>query len=321
MTFDFTRRGMMAGLTGASVAAMIPVQLRAETAAGPVVRTTSYTRRVGEAEVTTLLDGYFLLDRTLITNIDPALVTERLSAAYLDPAAPLPLAIGVHLIRAGDSLTLVDAGAGVAFGPTSGRLAAALGDIGVTPDQITRVVLTHMHPDHIGGLMAGEAAAFGTASLHVSATDLAFWTDESIAASVPEGVQPFFALARGVAAAYGDRLVPFDGEADLGQGLTTLPLPGHTPGHTGLRLSSGKEQLLIWGDAAAIAALQFSHPDAGIVFDADGAMAAATRRKLLDMAAADKLLVAGTHLPFPGLGHVEARDGAYAFVPEEWRLL
>ena len=138
---------------------------------------------------------------------------------------------------------------------------------------------------------------------------------------MPESAQGFFALARGVAAAYGERVTPFDGDADLGQGITAIAMPGHTVGHTGYRLSSGAEQLIIWGDMTSIAALQFSHPEAGITFDTDSAMASDTRRKMLDMIATDKLAVAGTHLPFPGFGHVEARDGAFAWVPEEWKFV
>lgn len=230
----------------------------------------------------------------------------------------MPLAISAHLIRQGDQLTLIDAGSGSAFGPSSGLLASSLAALGIAPAAINRVVLTHMHPDHIGGLLGAGGAVFANASLHVAQTELGFWTDEAIAAAVPEAMQGFFALARGVAEAYGDRVMPFDGDADLGQGLTAIALPGHTPGHTGFRLSSGMAELVIWGDMAAIAALQFTHPEAGITFDADGAVAAATRKAALAMFAADRVAVAGTLLPFPGVGHVEQRGAAFAWVPEEW---
>jgi glyoxylase-like metal-dependent hydrolase (beta-lactamase superfamily II) len=317
-----SRRGLFGGVAGATALAAFGAPRLAFAQAAPAVMATLYDRRVGDMTVTTLLDGYFPMGLEILTGIDTAQVGADLAAAYIDPAGPIPIAISTHMIRSGNDITLIDTGAGGAFGPTSGRLAAALTAAGVTPDAITRVVLTHMHPDHIGGLMAGDAAAFPNASVHVAQTDLAFWTDEAIAASVPESAQPFFALARAVAAAYGERVMPFDGDnVDLGGGVTSIAMPGHTPGHTGYRLSSGSDQMVIWGDVAAIAALQFAKPDVGITFDADGAKAIETRKKVLAMAAADKIAVAGTHLPFPGVGHVEVKGDAFAWVPEEWKFL
>jgi glyoxylase-like metal-dependent hydrolase (beta-lactamase superfamily II) len=317
-----SRRGLLGSAAGAAAFAALgaPRMTRAQSALAP--RATLYDRRVGDLTVTTLLDGYFPLDLEILTGIDPAAAAADLTAAYLDPAGPIPVAISTHMIRSGDDITLIDTGAGGAFGPTSGHLAAALTAAGVAPDAVTRIVLTHMHPDHIGGMMAGEAAAFPNASIHVAQTDLTFWTDEAIAASVPAEAQPFFALARAVAAAYGERITPFDGDnVDLGGGLTSIAMPGHTPGHTGYRLSSGSDQLVIWGDVAAIAALQFARPEVGLTFDVDGAKAAETRRQVLAMAATDKIAVTGSHLPFPSLGHVEAKGDAFAWVPEEWKYL
>ncbi len=319
-----SRRGLFGTAAAATALAALgaPRLVLAQTAdAAPAMRPMLYDRKLGDITVTTLLDGSFNLGLEILTNADPAVVEASLAAAYLDPKAAIPIPITAYLVRSGDQITLIDAGAGVAFGPGAGRLIPTLAAAGVAPEAVNRVILTHMHPDHIGGLMTGEAATFANASVHVSGTDLNFWTDEAIAASVPESAQGFFALARGVAAAYGDRITPFDGDADLGGGVTAIAMNGHTPGHTGYRLSSGSEQLIIWGDTAALAALQFSHPDIGISFDADGAAAAETRKKVLAMAVADKIAVSGCHLPFPGFGHVEAKGDAFAWVPEEWKNL
>ena len=319
-----SRRGLFGSIAGATALAAIgaPRITLAQTAATPTgPRPVMYDRRVGDLTFTTLLDGYLGLGQDLLTKADPAIVAAQLAAAYLDPTAAIPVPVSTHLIRSGADITLIDAGAGGAFGPTAGRHLVALEAAGVAPDAVTRIVLTHMHPDHIGGLVTDADAVFPNATLHVSATDLAFWTDATIAASVPDMAKPFFALAANVAKAYGARVMPFDGDADLGGGLTAIAMPGHTPGHTGYRLSSGNDQLIIFGDVAAFASLQFSNPDIGISFDADGAVASATRKKVLAMLAADKIAIAGSHLPFPGVGHVEARGDAFAWVPEEYKYL
>lgn len=321
MTLTVSRRSLLATTGGATAAALLttPQPALAQTASsGP--RVITYTRTVGEVEITTLLDGYFLLEQAWVTALDPTVIAEGLSAAALDPAAALPLAITGYLIRQGESLTLMDAGAGGSLGPTAGNLVAMLAGIEVTPDQITRMVLSHLHPDHIGGALAGEATTFPNATVHLSGTELSFWTDPANVAAVPDAIRPWFDLAGAFVAAYGERVQPFEGDVDLGNGLSAVAMPGHTPGHTGYRVSSGVAQALLWADSTAVASLQFAHPDAGIVFDTDSAQGAATRRRVLDMAVADRMLVSGSHMPFPGFGHVAKRGDAYAWVPEEWKL-
>ena len=315
-----SRRHLMLSATGAALA--LPFLGRglalAQEPAAPAFLPTVHTRALGGLTVTTIADGHFDFSQDLVVNLDDAAYQSSLRAAYLDPAQPIRVPVSVHLIRQGDQLTLIDAGGGTAFGPTTGNLAASLQAIGVTPDRIGRVVMTHLHPDHAGGLLSEAGAVFANASLHVHEDELAFWTDAEAAAAAPEMMQPFFALAQAMRDAYGERVQTFADGTDLGGGLTAMALPGHTPGHSGLRLSDGDAQMVILGDAAALAALQFRHPDAGIAFDIDPARAAETRRNLLQMVTADRIAVAGTHLPFPGLGHVESRGDAFAWVPEDW---
>lgn len=298
------------------------VAIAQETGTSNTVLPTFYDRTVGDLRVTVLLDGFFDLGRPLITNATAEQIDAGMTNAYLDTGEQIRLPISIHLVHGADGITMIDAGSGSAFGPTAGRVAAALNTMGIGTDDITRIILTHMHPDHIGGLLSSDGkAVFGSASLHVHEADLKFWSDEAIAASVPDDSKPFFALARSVSAAYGERITPFVGSADLGGGLSVVEAFGHTPGHSAVRVSGGTDQLLVLGDAAAVAAVQFQNPDAGIAFDADGAQAAVTRKAIFDMVSTDRIAVAATHLPFPGVGHVEKTDSAYAWVPEHWQVM
>jgi glyoxylase-like metal-dependent hydrolase (beta-lactamase superfamily II) len=205
------------------------------------------------------------------------------------------------------------------MGPTLGRLPAAMEAAGVAPDLIDTLLITHMHPDHINGVLtpAGEAL-FPNAELVVTATDYAFWHDDANMNQAPDEAKPFFIGARKAAAAYGDRVRQVDGEGEAVGSIRTVPLPGHTPGHAGFIVESDSEALFIWGDVVHIATYQFARPDWSIAFDVDSKLAAETRKRTFDRVAADRMLIAGMHLPFPGFGHV-ARDGeTYRFVPDEW---
>jgi len=302
--FHLSRRGLMLGAAGGAALAVAGKAhlLRADTHAAPAFLPTFYDRKVGNVLLTSLLDGYFNLGQELVTGLDPAQISASLGSACLDTAGPIPLAISAHVIRSADQTTLIDSGAGAAFGPTAGRLGNSPAALGIAPADVNRIVLTHMHPDHIGGLVGEAGAVFPNATLHVSETDHAFRTDESIASGAQESAQAFFALARGVSAAYGDRIMRFTGDVDLGGGLTAFAMPGLTPGHTGFRLADGADQLFIWGDSTGVAALQFSHPDSGLAFDVDGTLAAATRRRLLNMVAADNPQSRAHICPSPGSG-------------------
>ena len=275
----------------------------------------AYDHLVGDIRVTALNDGMFGADFAWVTQIDPA-ESARLHAAGFRPIPPR-ITVNAFLLRGGGRTVLVDSGCGGVMGPTVGRLGANLMAIGVAPEAIDAVLVTHLHPDHVGGLVAEGKAVLPRAELIVHEAELPFWRDDAVLAGAPDEMRRFVLLARAALDAYAARMRPVSGGEVL-PGVTAMPLAGHTPGHTGWMISSGGESLLIWGDVVHMPGIQFACPGAGMGFDVDGAQAIATRQRVMDMAATDRLWVAGMHLDFPAFGHLARAGAGYAFVPEVW---
>ncbi|MEM9522819.1 MAG: MBL fold metallo-hydrolase [Pseudomonadota bacterium] len=276
--------------------------------------------RIGALSVTAMSDGFLPIEAETMQGTTPEVFAERLAAARIDGTAH-PTGVNVYLIETPTRRILVDAGAGSVMGPSLGRLKDQLDILGVTPESIDTLIATHLHPDHIGGAFVNGATPFSAATLVVSEVDRAFWTSAEMKAQAPEPFQPFFDLAAGTVAAFGERIKGISGEADLGEGLTAVPLPGHTPGHMGIRMESEGAQLLLWGDIIHVGPVQFADPGVTIAFDTDPDAARATRTRVFDMVSTDGLMVAGTHIGFPGIGYVEAAGSGYRFVPAPYPYL
>ncbi len=276
--------------------------------------------KVGDVVVTALSDGGTQLNTANFVGIDEDGVHAALRASYIEPESYRG-AINAFVVESEAGIVLIDSGGGDFLGAHLGRLAANLRAAGYQPSDISVLLMTHLHPDHVGGCVDGGAPVFANAEFVVSEAERAFWTDPAVRAKAAPSRAPVFDLVASALGAYGHKLRTFSGETEVVPGITSLPLPGHTPGHTGYRIESGGQKLLIWADIVHAAAVQLPHPDVTMVFDVDGPLAAKTRKALLERVAADHTLIAGMHMPFPGVGHIEKAWEGYRFVPAAWEYL
>jgi glyoxylase-like metal-dependent hydrolase (beta-lactamase superfamily II) len=315
-------RGMLVAGALACLAPIAPAQ-----AGASMVRTQVpgyYRMMLGQFEVTALYDGVIELDSGLLKNAKEEEVNRLLARMFVGNPK-MQTAVNAYLINTGSNLVLVDAGAAKLFGPGLGRVVDNLRAAGYDPAQIDTVVITHMHGDHVGGL--GDSAgqmAFPNAAIHVAQFDSDFWLSQEAAAKASPDLQPFFKMARDAAAPYQARgqWKTFTEGSEVVPGIRATKAYGHTPGHTAYSVESNGQKLLIWGDIVHAHAVQFAQPDVAIEFDIDKTQAVATRKSLMYSLAATKTLVAGMHLPFPGIGHVRADGkGIYSWVPIEYSPL
>jgi glyoxylase-like metal-dependent hydrolase (beta-lactamase superfamily II) len=263
-------------------------------------------RTVGDFTVTAVSDGVLYSNHDVILGLDMA---ERERLTGVPYGQPLPLDVNAFLIRHRGRLMLSDAGSGHTMGATLGKLPQNLRAIGVEPEAIDTILLTHLHPDHSLGLVdEAGSAMFPNAELIVHEVEAAFWLDRTPMPDDSERIQRNTRAQRAVIAPYRDRIRRIkDGE--VLPGVTATLRPGHTPGHTNWLIQSGGERLLLWGDIVHLASLQMARPDATLVFDIAPETARASRQAVLDWTATEGVAVAGAHLPFPGFGGV-VRTGA-----------
>lgn len=268
--------------------------------------------------VTALLDGAIAIGPEALSGIDAEGFEAAMRGAYRDPET-YRTAINGFVVEGPDGVVLVDAGSGTSMGDAAGRLPGNLEAAGIAGEDVTTLFLTHLHPDHVGGAVTEDGAArFPNAELVVHAADRDFWTDDAVRAAAPAENHPVFDLAAAVLEAYGDRLRIVEGEEEVAPGLTAMPLPGHTPGHMGLMLDGGGPGLLLWADIVHVPPVQLARPEVTIAFDTDPAQAAETRAAILDRVAADRLMVAGAHMTFPGLAQIEASGEGFRAIPAEY---
>lgn len=272
---------------------------------------------VGDALVTAVNDGTFQASFDLIVGIDQS-ECERLEKAAFRPVPP-KMTMNAFLVQMAGRRMLVDTGCGVSMGPTLGMLTDNLRSMGIEPDDIDTVLMTHLHPDHVNGLIDEHGnAVFPKAEVLVSESELNFFRDPDSPNRSPPETLEFFEGARLATAPYADRIRTIR-DGPVFPGVTAVTQAGHTPGQTAWLIESASDSLMIWGDVVHMPNLQMAAPQAGTVLDIDRGQAVATRKRALEMAATDRIRVAGTHFDFPAIGHIERRGTGFGFVPEVWR--
>lgn len=266
---------------------------------------------LGGMEVTVLVDGVYSARVEHLVHMHGP---EQEKAAREKWGKPtFEVDVNCFLVKADGALTLIDAGAGEAWGPAYGKMRASLAALGVQPGDIDRVLLTHVHGDHALGLLTADGHAWlPQAEIFAPRADWDYFTDSDEMARLPSGRRGGAAVAAKLDDAYGARIRLYDA-GDTRAGIESVGLPGHTPGQCGFILRGGGETLFLVADALHVGDLQAADPDLGVVYDISPSIAAATRRAMLARAADEGLIVAGGHLH--GLARVRRAGDGFAFEP------
>ena len=271
---------------------------------------------VGNYRMTALFDGMAGLQKGFFLTDDVAAMDAALAAGGITGDA-MPAPITAYLLQGADRTILIDSGIGDidALGPGLGRVSDGLAALGVAPEDIDLIIVTHAHLDHVGGMIGANGPVFPNAEVAIMQAEIDFWGDDGIMAQAPDEAKGLFQIAQSMYGAYADQLKPVTSGADVAPGIKMELSPGHTPGHAHVHIDGGDSQLLMVADSLHSSVLHTALPDVGFGFDVDSALAATSRRTLFDRAATDNLLIAATHIPFPGVGRFVRSGDAYAYVP------
>lgn len=295
------------------------------TTAGAALGTAALPRRIwagssimlGNAQIDTLSDGHLVLPASFTLGdipeeqAAPVLEEFGLGTEQFEPPC------NVTLLRDGERTVLFDVGAGMNFMPTAGKLDEALDALGLTTDDITHVVFTHAHPDHIWGLLDDFGdPAFYNAEFFIGQAEFDYWMDPETVNTIGEARQSFAVGAKNRLEVIADIVNTYGDGEEILPGVAARGTFGHTPGHMSYEIRSGNESLMVVGDAIVNHHLAFAKPEWHSGSDQNPELGAETRVALLDQLASDQMVFVGFHLPGGGIGRAERADGAYRFVEE-----
>lgn len=276
---------------------------------------------LGEYEVTALFDGYNDLSPKLLQGMSQSQIRALLARRSIETPG-VQTAFNAFLVNTGKQLILVDSGAGQCIGATAGQLLTNMRAAGYQPEQVDTILLTHLHLDHVCGLVdAQKQALFTNATVYAAKAEADYWLDPAALAKAPAGAKAFFKIAQDSTAPYvaAGRFKTFAAGQSPLPGLVEATLEaGHTPGSTTYRFTSQNQSIVFMGDLVHNLAVQFEHPEVSIGFDVNSAQAINARQAVFSAAVASKTWVTAAHLPFPGIGHITAQGQHFQWVPVEY---
>lgn len=318
-----SRRQFLMGAAGAAATAGLlakphDVALAAAPLLG-VMRPSVYRFKLGNFEVTQILDGFVQNSgpHPNYGNNQTAEVVQAYATANRLPSTRFENTFTNTIVNTGKELVLFDTGNGPERMPTAGKLLPLLDSAGIKPEQIDVVVLTHGHPDHIGGLVVASKPAFPNARYVFGEVEFEYWRKgESIAEARKANREQFMK----VAVPLGEKATFVKGEAEVVAGIRAIEASGHSPGHMAYHIESEGRRLLLWADVTNHYVMSLQQPEwhTGADHDKDGGVA--TRKRILDMVATDRIAAIGYHMPFPAVGFVEKTGGSYRWLPASYQM-
>ncbi|MGE1175383.1 MBL fold metallo-hydrolase [Pseudomonas sp. BW7P1] len=313
-------KGLFNGVIGATLVGVMSTALAQAPQVGTQVP--GYFRlALGDYEVTALFDGYNDLSPRLLQGMSQSQIRALLARRSIETPG-VQTAFNAFLVNTGKQLVLVDTGAGQCIGATAGQLSANMQAAGYKPEQVDAILLTHLHLDHVCGLVDGQQQPiFTNATVYAAKAEADYWLDPQALAKAPAGAREFFKIAQDSTAPYiaAGRFKTFAaGQSPLPGVVDATLEAGHTPGSTTYRFISQNQSIVFMGDLVHNLAVQFDHPEVAISFDVNSQQAIKSRNAVFSAAAASKTWVTAAHLPFPGIGHITAVDKHFQWVPVEY---
>ncbi len=313
-------KGLFNGVIGATLVGVMSTAMAQAPQVGTQVP--GYFRlALGDYEVTALFDGYNDLSPRLLQGMSQSQIRALLARRSIETPG-VQTAFNAFLVNTGKQLVLVDTGAGQCIGATAGQLSANMQAAGYKPEQVDAILLTHLHLDHVCGLVDGQQQPiFTNATVYAAKAEADYWLDPQALAKAPAGAREFFKIAQDSTAPYiaAGRFKTFAaGQSPLPGVVDATLEAGHTPGSTTYRFISQNQSIVFMGDLVHNLAVQFDHPEVAISFDVNSQQAIKSRNAVFSAAAASKTWVTAAHLPFPGIGHITAVDKHFQWVPVEY---
>lgn len=321
---QITRRGLLAATAAVAAAPLVPSAHAAAPLAGKQAAGW-YRYKVGSIEVTVVTDGAntFKFTDTHVMNKTRDDLNAALEAAYF-PKDLMTTPYNPIVVNTGGKLVVIDTGTSEAAYVNSkgqtGQFQVNLKAAGIDRNAIDMVLISHFHGDHINGLLTPDnKPAFANAEILVPAAEWKFFMDDGEMSRAPKGrMETVFKNARRVFDALGRKVTPYEANKEVAPGVTSVATAGHTPGHSAFVIASGNSKVFVQGDITHVPFVFARNPGWHAFYDQDGPMAEATRRKVYDMLAAERMPVQGFHYPFPSIAYIEKSGNGYREIAVPW---